>query len=253
MRSIKFEPLLIGKVSEYIEKKIKKAILDGKLKSGDRLPSEREMAEQFSVSLGSVREALKALQVLGLIEKKKGRLGGIFVSEINSQAVKKSLGHFLVFKNLSVKNVYDVRKIIEPQAMKMALDNITPDVIKKLEENVLSFEEKAKQTGANLTEREFFDLDKKNLEFHKIIIETTNNPILILVFDYICDLIASGAPKIMKPDVRFINDAVSEHRKLLEYIKQKDVKKCEEEIVLHLKKLDEYLVNIEEKFLREMP
>jgi len=139
---MKFEPLLTGKVSEHIERKIKEAILDGKLKPGKKLPSEREMAEQFTVSLGSVREALKALQVLGLVEKKKGRLGGIFVSEINSQAVKKSLGNFLVFKELSVKNIYDVRKIIEPQAMKMALNNITGDVVKKLEENVLSFEEK---------------------------------------------------------------------------------------------------------------
>jgi len=132
---------------------------------------------------------------------------------------------------LSVKNIYDVRKIIEPHAIKMTLDNITTDVIKKLEENILSLEEKAKQAGANLTEKEFFDLDKKNLEFHKIIIKTTNNPILILIFDYICDLIASGAPKIMKPDVRFINEAVSEHKQFLEYIKQKEVKKCEEAAV----------------------
>jgi len=69
---MKFEPLLIGKVSDHIERRIKEAILDGKLKPGKKLPSEREMADQFAASLGSVREALKGLQVLGLVEKKEG-------------------------------------------------------------------------------------------------------------------------------------------------------------------------------------
>ena len=252
MRSIKFEPLLIGKVSEYIEKKIKEAILDGKFKSGDRLPSEREMAEQFNVSLGSVREALRALQVLGLIEKKKGRLGGIFVSEINNQGVKKSLGHFLAFKNLSIKHIYEIRKIVEPQVIKTVLDNITPDVIKRLEENVLSFKRESKQVGVNLTKREFIDLDKKNLEFHKIIVEATNNPILIFIFDYICDLIVDLDEKRGMLNTRFINDNVSDHKRLLDYIKQKNAEKCEQEIVSHLKKLDEYLVGIEKKFLGEI-
>jgi len=53
----------------------------------------------------------------------------------------------------------------------------------------------------------------------------------------------------MRPDTRFINETLSEHKKLLEYIKRGDIEKCEEEVDSHLKKLDEYLVDIEEKFI----
>jgi len=235
---MKFEPLLVGKVSEHIERKIKEAILGGKLRSGDRLPSEREIAEQFNVALGSVRNALKALQILGLVEKKQGRSGGIFVSEINNRAIKKSLGCYLEFKDLSYKHIFEVRNIIEPEIIKMVIDNVTPDVIKKLEENVLSCEEKAKLIGMNLTKREFSDLDKKNLDFHKIIVEITNNPILVLMFDYICDMLVGLREKYIKPDIKFINDTVSDHRRLLDCIKQKNAKKCEEEFVSHLRQVD---------------
>ena len=242
---MKFEPLLIGKVSEHVERKIKEAIFDGKLTPGKKLPSERAMAEQFGVSLGSVREALKALQVLGLVEKKQGRSGGIFVSEINNRAVKKSLGYYLEFKDLSFKHIDEVRNVIEPQIIKMAIENITPEVVKKLEENLLSCEEKAKRIGTNLTKREFSDLDRTNLEFHKIIVGITNNPILVLIFDYICDLITGLREKYIKPDIKFIIDTIGEHRRLLECIKQNNAERCTEEIISHLKQLDISLRGVE--------
>lgn len=121
-----FKPLPIVRTSELIEKDFKKAIINGKLRPGDKLPTEKQMAEEFGVSVVTLREALTALQVLGLIVKKKGRGGGVIVSEINNEALKDSLGHYLNFKDLLPQHLYEVRSIIEPRASRLAAKNITP-------------------------------------------------------------------------------------------------------------------------------
>ena len=71
MNEIKFEPVLFSRASEYIERKIAESILAGKLKARDRFPTEKEMARQFGVSLVTLREALRGLEIFGLIEKEK--------------------------------------------------------------------------------------------------------------------------------------------------------------------------------------
>jgi GntR family transcriptional regulator, transcriptional repressor for pyruvate dehydrogenase complex len=248
-----FEPLLIGKVSEHIGRKIKEAILDGDLKPGSKLPSEKEMAEQLAVSIGSVRDALKSLKNLGLIRIEQGRSGGVYISEINDQIAKKSLGNFLAFNNLSIKHIYEMRKIIEPYVIHIAINNITPDIIKKLEENILSFEKKSKKIRLKPTKNDFVDLDKISLNFHKILIETTNNPLLIFISCYISDLIAALDEKRGHcNDIHFVNEGYYEHKKILKYIKQGNVRKCEKEMASHLNRLGEIVVEIEKKFLLEV-
>lgn len=140
------------RASAHIEKTLREAMLSGRLKVGDRLRTEKEMASQFGVSLVTLREALRALETSGLIKKRKGNGRGIFVSEVEIESIKASLMHFMNFKDLSFQHLYDVRKIIEPTAIKLVVQNITPEEIQKLEENVSFCKEKAqlmKGPGAN--------------------------------------------------------------------------------------------------------
>lgn len=247
MENLKFETLSFSKISERIEEKIKEVILNGKLKTGDRLPTEKEMALQFGVSSVTLREALRALEILGLIVKKKGRGGGIFVSEINNESIKTSLGHFLIFKKISVHHLYEVRKIMEPPTVKLAAQKITSDEIKKLEENVSYCEKKLVETSPFFDEKEFFEIDNKNVDFHRIIAESAHNPILSLTIDFIFDFLRECEAKILFPDIRFSTDTVKDHRNILEYLKKGEGEKCEKEMILHLKKLDEYLIDVEKR------
>lgn len=105
MNQIKFEPVPFSRVSKHIERKISEFMLDGKLKAGDRLRIEKEMAKQFGVSLVGLREALRALKIFGLIEKKKGQGGWVFVSRVRSESVKTALGYFLSFSYLSPQHL----------------------------------------------------------------------------------------------------------------------------------------------------
>jgi GntR family transcriptional repressor for pyruvate dehydrogenase complex len=244
MKKFKFEPLSIRRTSEYIEEKIRETILDGTLKSGDRLFTEKEMAEQFGVSVVTLREALRALETLGLIEKRKGQKGGIFVSEINNESIKASIGYFLSFKDLSAEHLYEVRKIIEPAAIKLAVQKITQEEIEKLKENVSYCEEKLRSIGDVLSEKEFFELDQRNNDFHRMIAESTHNPILSLTVDYIMDFIPECETKLLILDVDYCVQNIKDHRDILEGIKDRDEEECEKKMLYHLERLAEYLANI---------
>ena len=71
------------KVSQHIIDQIRNAIFDGRLKPGDKLPSERELIENFKVGKATLREALRSLEVLGFLEIRKGVSGGAFVTEVD--------------------------------------------------------------------------------------------------------------------------------------------------------------------------
>jgi GntR family transcriptional repressor for pyruvate dehydrogenase complex len=244
MNKFKFEPLLLRRTSEYIEEKIKKSILDGVLRSGDRLPTEKELAIQFGVSLVTLREALRGLENIGLINKKKGQKGGVFVSEVKSDAIKASIRYFLDFKDLSAEHLYEVRKIIEPAAIKLAVRKISQAEIDKLEESVYCSEEKLKSITDTLSEKEFFELDQWNNDFHRLIAECTNNPILNLTIDYIMDFIPECETRHLNFDVNYSIQNVKDHRDILEGIKSRDEEESQKRMLHHLERLEQYLSNI---------
>jgi GntR family transcriptional repressor for pyruvate dehydrogenase complex len=80
-----FNSVKSNKISEHIIEQIRKAIFEGKLKPGDKLPPERELIENFGVSKATLREAMRSLEVLGFLEIRKGASGGAFVTEIDSK------------------------------------------------------------------------------------------------------------------------------------------------------------------------
>lgn len=251
MDKITFEPVLFSRVSEHIERKIAESILDGKLKAGDRLPTEKEMAKQFGVSLVTLREALTALQIFGLIEKKKGQGGGVFVSEVNSESIKTALGYFLSFHYLAPQHLYEVRKIIEPPLVRLAAQNITHDEIKKLEKNIAYCEERLRETRGHFTEKEFWELDKEHVNFHRLIAEGTHNPILSLTIDYVFDFLSLCEKELLVTDFQYAASNVSDHKKILRSLKARDAKSCEKEMVRHLRALDEYLRGIQKRPVQE--
>ncbi len=251
MNKIKFDPILFSRVSEHIERKIAESILNGKLKTGDRLPIEKEMARQFGVSLVTLREALRALEIFGLIEKRKGQGGGVFVSEVSSESVKTALGYFLSFNYLSPQHLYEVRKIIEPPMVRFAAQKIAPSEIKRLEDNITYCEEKLKKTRTHFTKKEFFDLDQEHINFHRLIAEATHNPILSLTIDYVFDFLSLSEKDLLVPDYQFSADTLKDHKRILHYLKRRDGANCEKEMILHLKALDKYLQDIEKKPVNE--
>jgi DNA-binding FadR family transcriptional regulator len=167
MSSVKFEPLKMRRLSEVIENSIKDLIVSGQLKVGSRLPTEPEIASQFGVSLVTVREALRGLETFGIIRKKRGKDGGIFVSEIQSNVVKSAVHNFLISRNFSAADLGEMRDIVEPATIAIAAQNITPEEIEAVENNVKYCEERIEKRKNSFSSKVFFDVEERNVEFHR--------------------------------------------------------------------------------------
>ncbi|MGH2378065.1 MAG: FadR/GntR family transcriptional regulator, partial [Candidatus Limnocylindria bacterium] len=104
-----FTPVRQPRASGEIVVQIERAIFDGELLPGDRLQSERELAEQFSVSRITVRDALRVLEARGLIRVKVGASGGAFVSETNADQVAESISTMVLLKRMSLTELVEAR------------------------------------------------------------------------------------------------------------------------------------------------
>jgi DNA-binding FadR family transcriptional regulator len=246
MKNSIFAPIPFGRVADQIEKTIKEKILRGKFHAGDKLPTEKEMASQFGVSIVTLREALRSLQVIGLIEKRKGHGGGIFVSQINEESIKTSLENFFSFKDLSIQQIYEARMVIEPACARLAVQRISPEEVIKLEENLSACEEILNKPTQEFREKDFFNIDDKAIEFHRFIVNSLRNPIVNLNFDYVMDLLRDCELKLLVPDKSHSMWVIKDHRNILDFLKNRDGKSCEGEMYLHLKKIEEYDIRLQE-------
>ena len=118
MTKIISEPVKVRRLSENVETHLRDLIFSRRIKPGQKLPTEKQISEQFGVSIVTAREALKGLEVLGLVEKKKGEGGGIFVGEMKSDSIKTSLPGFFNAKNLSSKHLTELGMIVELASVK---------------------------------------------------------------------------------------------------------------------------------------
>ena len=156
------EPMKVRRLSEIVESHIRDLILDGEIALGEQLPTEKELCVQFGVSIVTAREALKGLEAMGLIEKRKGRSGGIFVSQTKIDSLKIPLYSFLQGRNCSTAHLTELRMIMEPAAVRIAAAYITGRAIKELEKNIQSCESMITSIGRSITEEEFFGVEQKH-------------------------------------------------------------------------------------------
>lgn len=116
-------PLAKHGMSEMLVEKLLGFVTAGRLQAGDKLPSERDLAERFGVSRPTVREALRALSVLGVIEIRHG--GGAFVSALKATDLLGPLNFFLSLSDVSVEKLYQARCLIEGEICALAATRIT--------------------------------------------------------------------------------------------------------------------------------
>ena len=102
------------RVSETIARRIQRAISNGKLEPGEKLPAERDLAKRLSVSRVSVREAYRSLAELGLLSVKRGAEGGAFIADVDHQPVTRSLSLMLRLGRTSHEELTEARVLLEP-------------------------------------------------------------------------------------------------------------------------------------------
>lgn len=165
----------------YIIEEIRDALLNRRLKPGDRLPSELELAELYGVSRGSVRQAMKSLEILGVLTIRPG--DGTYVNTTISEKSFNPLVFTLLISGFSDKEIADARYALERDIFELYIDDEKRiETVLPLLEASIAEREELLRTGASPD-----DLVKNDLAFHRILSRNCGNTLLQIVYDYIMD------------------------------------------------------------------
>jgi len=225
-------------ITQKIIDQIRTAILAGKLKPGDILPPEKELTEQFGVSKQTLRESLRALEHMGLIDVRKGIGGGAHIVEVDIEVTKQSLANFLYFKDLTIENLSELRKLIEPHAAGKAAEHISKDDLEELG--------KLNETARdNLNNNLLEEMSHNEINFHRVIAQNTGNPILILILDFVENLL-EDFKKVLKPDLAFSKSVLDAHDKIYEAICNKNPQKASADMYQHVYDVELHLAKLKQ-------
>jgi GntR family transcriptional repressor for pyruvate dehydrogenase complex len=123
----RFKPIKQFRISEEVLSQLKESILLGKFKSGEKLPSERELTEDFQVSRGVIREAIRALEMTGFVELRQGPTGGAYVTDLSFDHVGNAFLDLFLANKVSIPELANVRYFIEPEVARLAALNATDE------------------------------------------------------------------------------------------------------------------------------
>lgn len=165
----RFTPIRQSRISDAVAEQLKQSIITGQFKEGDKLPSERELAEEFQVSRVGIHEAIRALEISGFIVTRQGPSGGSYVTELTFERSVNAFRDLYSAEKISIYEVHQVRRIIEAEVAYLAAKNITPEYAQRLR-NSLEAEELPVQ---NLSD----DVNRK-MAVHLILAEMSGNRFL---------------------------------------------------------------------------
>ncbi|MDG5786984.1 FadR/GntR family transcriptional regulator [Evansella sp. AB-P1] len=207
------------KVYLNILKEIEQIIYQDQLLPGDRLPSERELAERLNVGRSSVREALRSLELLDLIITRKGE--GTFIQKSGGRKIAEVLARFFLREERARRDVVETRKIIEIEAVRLACERVKQSQLDKIEAII-------KQSLSTWTKGEP-PLDEDYL-FHEALVESSQNELLLNVWRPLVEY--SRVALKSTASIKNSNDnMINEHQTIFEALKRKD----EEEVIFQLK------------------
>lgn len=229
-----FKFVVSTKASEKIIEQIRGAILAGKLKPGDKLPTEKNLIETFGVSKATLREALLSLEILGFLEIRKGASGGSYITEVNAEKARDSFINFLYSKNLSLESITEVRLLIEPYVAERGLSSVQDKDLRKLNELI-------KESEDCLNSGIISNIGKSDIEFHRTIASLTENPILMFVIDFVENILVD-TKKILKPNKEFFQSCINAHRRIYEALLEKNAKNVREEMTNHVLEVEKELL-----------
>lgn len=169
------------KRSDMIAEQIKRWILTEKMPPGTRLPQEKELLTLFSGSKGTIREALKSLEVQGLIAVRTGPAGGPYVAEVSFERSTELLRNYLHFQTINAQQVYAIRKAVEVELAANVVGRLTEKDFQRLEENIGCCADPHAHDNSEVRELE--------LDFHVILANRCDNPLLAFLSRFLGDLL----------------------------------------------------------------
>ncbi|HEX7775173.1 MAG TPA: FadR/GntR family transcriptional regulator [Parvibaculum sp.] len=221
--AISFGPVRSARLFEEICDQIKAQLSLGKIRPGDKLPPERDLADQFGVSRSAVREALRALEVSGLVELRKGSKGGAFLLE-ESAPLTQSFEDMLDLGRISMRDFTEARILITEVVVRLACERGTKKNFDAIEKNIDRLEA-AIERGEG-----YRDLTVIT-DFYDLLAIATGNQMLRFLTHGIAQLL-SGLITAKQPAP--MDDLVARRREILKSLRARDADKAGRQLTDHL-------------------
>ena len=228
---MEFTPLKPQKVYKDIIDQFSRMIYEGKLKKGDKLPPERQLCQMLNVSRASIREALRAMEIMGIVESRPGE-GTFIVNEVTS-SIFQPLSLLLALEK-NQEDFAEIRKVLESASAKMAAQ-------KRTEEHLVTMEELIKKMEESMTEDEKAVADK---ELHKAISVAAGNKLLADMVEAISvgiDLYIKDARARLMKDPQNSSKLLKQHKAIVQYIKERNGDAAAKEMERHINFVEERL------------
>lgn len=164
--------------------RIKDWVVERDLKTGARLPNEAAMIAEFGVSKGTVREAMRILEAQGLIVTRTGPRGGSFVGEVTAERAKSLLANYFYFQALSISDIYQMRKVLEPELAASMAGRLLPWQLEELR-TLATRHDRPAQSPEEEREQHV-----TSLRFHERLAEFAGNPLLGFCVSFMARILA---------------------------------------------------------------
>ena len=233
---MEFRKITPVRLYESVIEQIMNLIKNNKLKPGDKLPPERELAEKFSISRGSLREAFRVLESKGLIKSKPG--GGRFIREIKKDAFIDTENVILNLEKSSILELLEAREIFEVKIVEFAAERATVEEVKVIEE---VFSRVSKEVRTEDKDAEDDKKTESDTEFHLAIARASHNFVFVNIIKLHLDLLRDIREKTQQIPGRR-EEQQEEHRAIFQAIKEHNSKKAGEAILKHLRNVREAIV-----------
>lgn len=178
-QDLAFQQIKTRRVFEEICEQIRNRLSSGALKPGDKLPAERELALEFKVSRPAVREALRTLEISGVVSLQKGVKGGTFIRDGNPAMLTQSLQDLMFLGSVTLRSLAEARVLINGLVIKLACERATDEDFQAIEDNIAFIE----------SSDDMLHRANAGVMFFRLIAKATRNEVLMMLVDSLSDII----------------------------------------------------------------
>lgn len=236
------EPVKKVRLYEIIVKQLQSLIINGTMRPGHKLPPERELAEELNVSRTSVREALRALEMMGYVESSVGMNGGTYVKEFTLSDIISPFSETLLQHTKFIMELLEVRLVLEVEGARLAAVRHTSDDIRELEAALKQMESEIDAGNSGV---------KGDNAFHLTLAKASHNRVLLEFIKMCSNLFEADLENHLENKARAKDEAMDHHRKMLEAIQNNDQDTCHELMEKHIDMVIRAIRKNREKRIKE--
>lgn len=208
---------------DFVTEQLKEMIITGVYKSGEQLPNESALCEKFDVSRITVREALKKLSMMGIVDIRQGK--GTFVKQVDLGLFMKPLYQLIDFEDVDVEAIYSAREYIENGTASMAAK-------KRTKEELMEMEKILHELKVAIDLEDLLQIEYMDISFHRQVAKSAKNPILYACLKAIEEINRTCLKRFSKY-LTILDDCYEEHYRIYEAIRKQDVEEASQAMIAH--------------------